>query len=389
MARLLSIGCEHSLEWDGNSGGSFTVTNARTGNAYRVTGLASGTSQRGRMQFSSAAANGPFFFRVYFRAATLPSAENRILYVSNSATQNTGVIAYITLDSTGALRLYDEDGQIGSASSALSTGTYYRIGMEVGRGGAAGSHVVRARVDGTEFAGAGNRDLSSGISQFYVGGNLALEAQTTGDWSFDDIAVNDGSGSYEYSYPGDGAYILLRPDSAGDNNAWTNDFTAVDETTPNDATDFQASNTLNQIFDHNLGATPAGVGSGDTIKLVAVNARLSGSAASANAAFVLRCKSGAGLTVQEGTPITPSDATWRTNTAAGGLTISKLILYALPGTSNTYWSKATLDTAQIGARISTGNTNAAQISAIWLGVEYSSVPRASVVTGKFLSALSS
>jgi hypothetical protein len=388
MSRLLTMDNAFTQEYPGVSGGTFTATNARTGNCYRVSSLVSGTAQRARAQFAAAASNGPYFFRLYVRFATLPLSEDRFTYVSNSATIDAGVVVYLTIDALGNVRLYDEDGQIGSASSALSTGTYYRIEYEVNRGGSAGAHVVRARIDGTEFAGANNRDLSVGINMLYMGGNLHLETITVGDWSFDDVAINDGLGSYEYSYPGDGAYMLLRPNAAGDNNAWTNDYTTVDDTSPNDATDFQASNTLNAIIDHNLTDMPAGIGNTDTIKLVTVNSRHNGAAASANSTFVLRAKMSSSGVVEESAAIQPTSTTWRTNDVGNTTLKPPLTLYDMPGPINTFITKTDLDLAQIGARISVANTNNAQISMLWMGVEWSSVARSTPLsTDDILQAL--
>lgn len=389
MSRLTTLDNLGSFEINGNSGGTFTATGARNGSCYRASSLASGTSQRCRYGFASGPVAGPFFFRIYFKADTLPSVEMRFAYISNTTTQDSGVAVYLTIDSGGLVRLYDEDGQIGSASSALSTGTYYRIEFEANVSGASGSHRVRARIDGTEFAGADNRAISLTFNNFYYGGNLHLEANTAGDFKFDDIAINDGTGPFEYSYPGDGAYVVLRPNAAGDNAGWTGDHTAVDETTPNDGTDFEASNTLNSIFDHNIDDTPGAIGSGDTIKLVAVNARFAGAGASANAQAVLRIKQAASGTVEESAnnAINANNTTWRTNDPNNAVPNPKLTLYNLPGPSGDFWTKALLDTAQIGARISTISTNNLQITAIWLGVEYSAVARPSVDATRMMAVV--
>jgi len=47
-----------------------------------------------------------------------------------------------------------------------------------------------------------------------------------------------------------------------------------------------------------------------------------------------------------------------------------LTLYDLPGSSTTAWSDGTLDTAQIGYDLTSASTSAAQISTVWMLVDY-------------------
>ena len=167
MARLWSSGFElntiTSGEEFGTAGGTIQTTVVRSGTyAGRITSLSSGAPKQFSQNFASVNSNGPFFFRAYFRVATLPTAENTIISLENST--GAGVlIVYITLDETGVLRLRDEDGVIGSPSSVLSLGTWYRIELQYDRTGASGSHIVNARLDGTQFAGSSTRSLSTGV----------------------------------------------------------------------------------------------------------------------------------------------------------------------------------------------------------------------------------
>lgn len=374
MARIFTTGFETNttasgIEWNGISGGTITGTTFRSGgHSYRISGLSSGASERARAQYSSSVSDGPWYFRVYINFATFPSIEDRFLAISDSATVATGVKIYVTADSTGNFRLYDEDGQIGSASTALDANTWYRLEIEYDFTPSAGSDIVRARLDGVEFAGANDRSISSGANHFYIGGNLNNEAQTTGDWFFDDVAVNNTTGSFENSYPGNGSVLYLLPNAAGDQNDWTNDYTAVDEFPPDDATTFVASNTLNQISEYNL--ADAGLTTKSSIKVVMVGMRFNGAAASANATITPRIKASSGGTVEEGTATTPTSTSWRTNDPANAILNPRLTTYNLPGPSNSVWLATDLDNMQIGVRISTANTNNAQLSTIWAMVEY-------------------
>lgn len=375
MARIVSLGSElnsatTAVEWHtAFSGTAVDGNGVRSGlSSLHITSLSSGTSKGLTHQFLSAEASSKTFIRFYLRLSILPSAENRIcLFNDSNSTSSPSV--YVTVDSSGVIKLYDEDGQI-TGTTTLSTGVWYRVEVLIDTTTAGGSHEVRGRVDGVEFAGSSSRNIASTNLPFWVlmGGNLNSEANTSGDWFFDDVVINDNSGSFQNSYPGSGKIIHLKPNAAGDNSDWTNTYANVDEVTPDDASTLVSSNTLDQIDDHNIEA-PAYLGDSDTVNVVQVGVRFNGAGASANASFVLRVKASASGTVEESSAITPSNTTWVTNAAAAPRNYP-LTLYDLPGASTTAWTKADLTSAQIGYRLSSTSTNAAQISTVWLLVDY-------------------
>lgn len=378
MARLITNGFElnstlNGVEWSNNTAG-VAISNSVTRSgifAGRITGMGSGADRGFRYSFSTSNQSGPYYVRTYFRYTTLPSADNTVFCLQSI---DNSIKASIKCASDGTLELYDEDGQIGSASSALTANKWYRLEIQFDKTAAAGSHVVRARIDGVEFAGSATRSLSDGIGQYSVGANLALEAQTTGDFSFDDCAVNNSSGSFQNSFPGAGATILLRPDAAGDNNALESgsatNFQSLDETPPNDGTDSISigTNAVDDIDDYNLSA-PTLMNAGDVVNVVHVGARFKGVASSNNDSFVLRIKASSGGTVEETANLTPTSTAYGSNSVADPRNFS-LTLYDLPGASTTAWTKADLEAAQIGMRKSADSTNGVDITALWLAVDY-------------------
>lgn len=385
MARLLWLPFDMNsttalVEFNATQNLTIQSTVARSAYAGRVNSLSSGAAKHCRVNLATSASNGPFFKRMYFRWDTFPSIEVRFWVFSGSTTIGSSVIYYLTIDSSGVIRLYDEDGQIGSAASSVVTGRFYRIETQYDRTGSAGAHVVNARINGVQFAGASDRSLSAGGFIWFCGMNLNNEANTAGDAYMDDGAVNNNSGSFQNSWCGEGTIAVMLPDSDGDNHGLTtqtggtagaaNNFTRVQEMPPNDATSFNGDNTVSNTDDYNLAASPAALGSTDTINAVAVGVRAAGSAASANASYVVRCKASSGGTVEESSASTPASTGWATHGTTTTLT-PKLTMYDLPGASTTAWTKADLDTTQVGVRISTGNTNRADISAMWLLVDYS------------------
>lgn len=384
MTRVVSSGFELNsvaagMEVTSATGSpSISSSTVRSGGfSLSIPSLTSGTARGIRYQFIAAANNGPFFCRAYLRITTLPAVENAILQL-NDTNDFSAPMVYVTLDSGGLLALFDEDGQIGSDSSALSTGTWYRIEVEFNNTGGAGAGIVKARIDGVEFAASTTRSISAGVQSYSVGGNLNSEANGTGAWFFDDLALNDSSGSFQTSYPGAGEIIFLRPSAAGDNSAWTRggadsgaNWSQVEEVTPNDATDYNGANTAETIDDYNLEATPGSMDSGDTINVVAVGVRWRlDDATGSDPSFVLRIMEDTGGTVQESSAISINNTSWRTNSNSLGAPIYNLTLYDLPGASTTAWTKAKLDTAQIGVRLTVTDTHNINVSAIWLMVEH-------------------
>lgn len=395
MTRLWSSGFELNsmttdVEWTAAVGGSISSSTVRSGTyAGRISSLASGTNQRFRYQFLSAGANGPYYSRFYFRIATLPSAENRIFALSNSGTAGTGVAAYITLDNTGVLRLYDNVGQIGSASSVLSTNTWYRIEILFDRSPAAGSQILKARIDGAQFAAATNRTLGNSVNQLYVGGNLNSEAQTSGDWFFDDVAINDTAGSFQTSYPGAGSIVHLKPSAAGDINTFAvqiggtvgagNNFTRVNEVTPDDATSYNASAVLSQ--EDLFNCDDPGFASDSLITLVAVGGRYADLVGTdATAAFKLQVEKAASGTKAQSASIIPNSTSFVSNSAIP----RRYPITAYQDPDNIDWKFTTVSSMQIGYLLSAANVQSIAITKVWALVEYTPAP---ANQGKFLQLL--
>lgn len=359
-----------NVEFNGDINGSLNVQTSvvRSGTyALRVNNLVSGAQKRVTHQFVASNNTGSYWFRFYFRLTTAPSADNQICNIRNSS----GVrLIFIVLNSSGALELWDEDGQIGSDSAALTTNTWYRVEIRTNGAGVGANDIVEAQIDGSVFATSSTRDLSTGVFNFSVGGNLNAEAQTQADWCFDDMAVNDSSGSFQNDYPGEGEIIHLRPNGVGDNSDWTGDYTSIDEVTPDDATTVITSNTLNQIEDVTLDDTPAAMDTTDVINCVQVGVHSSlDDATGADPNFVVRIKASPGGTVEESANLGPTSTvftTWKPQAPRNpGLT-----LYDLPGASATAWTKADLDTAQIGVRETATDTHNVRVSTLWLLVDH-------------------
>lgn len=388
MARLWSSGFElnsttAAMEWDTVTG-TIQATTVRTGGfAGAVTSATSGTFKGFIYRYAAADANGPNWLRFYLNITANPNADTTIAGIQrNAGFEN----LTLKLTTTGTLKLFTQDGatQIGSASSALNTAQWYRIEMKMDNSPATGAKVGELQIDGSVIATSStltSTNMTGGANVINLGVNLEGEACTTVNINFDDVAMNDSTGSFQNSYPGAGQIVHLKPNAAGDNNSFTvavggtagaaNNFTRVNEIPPDDATSYNGAVLSGNIDDFNIDDTPGAIGSNDTINVVAVGVRYRAVVAAAEAAFKTRIKKTAAGTVSSSAAITPNATTWKTNANAVPTNYG-LTLYQDPDSIN--WIKATLDTAQIGYTISTTNTNAANISNIWLLVDSTPAP---------------
>ncbi len=373
MARLFTEGFEMNttttglMGW-GTQGGTWAIesTIKRSGN-YSMKGTGTGGAWRQESIMSTSAHK---YLRAYVRFGAFPAGLTSFLlgHISTQAQ------AAIRINSDGTLELWnmEDNVQVGSDSSALSVDQWYKIELEIDNTTLSAT-VLSARIDEVEFA-------SGTVNHAYGCDTLVINNAVVNNIYFDDIAINDTSGSFETSWPGEGGIIQLWPNANGDNSDWggsdgdsTDNYALVDENPPNDITDYVQENVLNQIDDYNIEDTPAALGAGDTIVVVAVGVRArTDDATSTDPDVVLRIKATASGTVEESSAIDVNTTTWFTN-AVSGAKRHRLILYDLPGASTTAWSKTTLDTAQIGVRCSAGDTNNVQVSGMWLAVEYISV----------------
>jgi len=373
MARIWSFGAELQSVTAGIEFTSILTNAPALETSLQRSGVAalriSNTAAEGFRHIYTAA-QGSYFLRFYLKINALPATTQAIGGFRISG----GYKVIIRMTTTGALQLYNfEDSvQVGSNSSNLSTGTWYRVEIACDTTTLA-STAVAARIDGTEFA-SGTIDLAANAVQI----GIAHSGDATLDFIVDDLALNDTSGSFQNSWPGEGEVIHLRPSAAGDNAGWTRggtdsgaNWSQVDEITPNDTTDYVLSNTSGTTDDHNIDNTPAAMASDDVINVVQVGCRAAVDVTTgADPAIVLRIKASASGTVEESANLDVNSVTWQSPSPRPALELYSLTLYDLPGASTTAWTKADLDTAQIGIRESVTDTHNALVSAIWLLVDH-------------------
>lgn len=384
MARIFQDGFENNdtttnrNTWDTWSLATISTTHVRTGTyAMRISSLASATPQGAVKKWLGTAANGPYYMRAYLYVVTPPSANNTIMGFTASSTLGGSVRCSIILASDGTLKLFSGNSigsQIGSASAAVTDSAWHMLELQTDTTAASGSRVIEARLDGSVFATSSAESQSSSLA-FTVGGNLGAESQTTGEWWFDDVALNDTTDTSQTSYPGSGKIITLRPNAAGDANGFTtqtggtagstNNYTRVNEFPPDDATSFNGAHNLNTEDLFNM--DDSGIGASDTVNVVQVNGRFRNNVADLTTGIKFETEKTSGGTKSQSAGITPDTTSWNTNgTAIPRLPV--LTLYTDP--DGAAWTQTTLDSMQAGYRIASGSTNDIDVTALWVTVDY-------------------
>ncbi|MFJ8995632.1 hypothetical protein ACIRQH_35155 [Streptomyces sp. NPDC102279] len=396
MARMWTCGFELQtvaplMEWqDTNTvGGSPAISTSihRGGTAsLRITPTA-GTSYIEHQFTGGTVMRTMHRFYLYINA--LPAADCNIYGIGQSGY----FPGMIRLKTDGSLILRDDQAatNLGSATSPLNTGQWYRIEADfndVTTGSITpGVSAFKLYIDGTLVSDQLCYNIN-GFSRIRAG---ALQSANTMDIYLDDIAVNDTTGTVQTGLPGPGTVVHLQPAGQGDNNGWAtatggtagaaNNWTRVSERPPDDATSYNATVATGTTTTDDFtvsSPTTAGIGATDTINLVSVGVRI-GSIATTAASIVTRLKGQASGTTTESATTSVAFIGWQTHKSAVPR-LYGLTAYTNPQTS-TAWTRSTLATAQIGYRSNVSQSTTRRVSAAWLLVEYTPAQRAKVWTG--------
>ena len=142
---------------------------------------------------------------------------------------------------------------IATGTTVLSIGVYYYVELKAVFDNTAGSYEVHINTIQEAALTASSVDTTATANnyanQVWIGGGATTNA-SSGD--HDDFYVCDNSGTQNNSFLGDIKVLALFPNGAGNYSQWTPssavaNYTTVDETTPNDDTDYNASSTAGQL----------------------------------------------------------------------------------------------------------------------------------------------
>lgn len=383
MARLWSSGFElqsvtAAMEFTAVVGSPTISTSVKRSGAASLRINPSATTQAARMTFQADTINTTFHrFYIYIASATI--ANGKAIYTYQDSASGNGWS--VRMDTNRSLVLYNEAGanQVGSNSSALALNTWYCIEVRyVDSAGATAE--LSCRIDGAAaFASSTTETGINGGGQVRIG---AAVTQTC-DLYFDDIAINDSTGSYQNSWPGEGSIVHLQPNAAGDNNGWlksgggagsSTNYQDVDEVTPDGATTYLKRTAAGSVIDdyNVVSSASAGIGSSDTISLVSVGQRAGAiSTTATNRSNKLRIKSASGGTTTSTSAIDISVPNWLTH-VDGSPKIYQLNSYIDPTTGVAWTPTGTnsLDNMQIGFENGTSSATEIRVSTVWALVEY-------------------
>lgn len=363
-----------------------TANRVRTGaSSLRCQNPSSG-AVKGQVTRLSDLANGSSrFLRAYVWIDTLPDATTGIM---GFGTQARADRVNLRLHTDGTLSVSTDNGTetVGPGSTALSTGQWYRIELRAKRHATlpdAGQDEVEVKIDGVTELTSTTLGISSVFGRILVGTNTnTTDTATAVDVYFDDVAVNDSSGSSQTSWPAAGSVTSLFPTGSGEFEQTVSFGGSAPAATAWESTDDgTATGTVDGVDYVTFTSTSAdwaGLGSrialamddlpfADAVALVGFALRLN-NAAAGTATYTLGAQTGNG-----GTKSTASvqnydgGTTWTLNSALGTRAAHQWVLYADPDAAA--WTRTSVNNLQYLVRGTDASPNI-NITAMWVTVEY-------------------
>jgi hypothetical protein len=376
LGRLWTCGFENQTttaggEWDNTNGSPAISTSVvRSGAASMRCNPSAAVSNLGHQILAADDPAARMLLRAYIRVDTAPSAVVGVMSWADNGTLTSGFIG-LRLNTNRTLIGGGSAVTTGTASSALEIGRWHRVEMDYDDT----ADTLGCYLDGVLWTTVTAVDLSGGSFA-----RFGLLQAVTADIYFDDCAVNNTSGSVQNGLPGPGKVIYLRPDSAGDANAWAtavggtagqaNNFGRVNETTPDSTTTYNATTATGttDTDDFNCGSPgQAGIGPQDKITCVQVGSQI-GSSATTTASIVTRVKSQAGGTTTESAS-TPVNINGMSTYQVAAPKLPGITSYTDPQAGGA-WTAGLLDTMQIGYRSNVSQSSTRRVSALWAIVDY-------------------
>lgn len=220
MASLFTAGWEagDQSEWDGTFG---TTPAVSVNSAYNSSnyGMALDDASTTGLQLKDINGSGvavDWYIRFYLRINESVDAEEGILFVQVGGS-GADTACRLTLSSDDKLRIYSNySTAVGSASSALSTGVWYRVEVHVDITQTNGSRIVEARLNGSSFASSSSETIDDN-----TGGRLSVgEVSTHGthDFDIDTLEVDDATWPAPVGEGGTGRTTASSRNAAGARN---------------------------------------------------------------------------------------------------------------------------------------------------------------------------
>lgn len=386
MARIQQTGAE----WQstavgvelGSVSGSLSIDTSvmHGGNAsYKVSGsIPNDDVQEGELPPLGSQTN--VYIRTYVYVEELPNNVDAVVYLSGATSGGVSIFSVQLYNDSGTLTGIAYYNDFASSSSAFTTNLAFDewlcLEIHFDSTPANGSEVLEVRVNGDTVVNLNSLNFASKALGLYNFGifNGTGGAINTEVVYFDDIAVNDTSGSTNNSWCGEGKIVAAVPSAAGDNDPTAGTFASVNEIPATDTATSSANrielDNNGTIADFNITDTATlGINSYDTINAILVLVRLREEAA-ATTSYQLRIKSASGGSVTSTTAADAGNATVRTN-PNGTTAFGRLLISETDPTTGIAWTPTgtnSLDNAQIG--ISSGTANDIWATAMAAMVDY-------------------
>lgn len=145
-------------------------------------------------------------------------------------------------------------------------------------------HKTSARVNGATFTSSSSIAAAGSSNGMTIWPGIYGSAATV---YYDDIAINNVSGSFQNSWPGDGGVVALTPNAAGDSNCTTGNYTMVGEipisnTAASGSTMCELDTNATTAYFNVTDSSTAGIGSSDYVALVYELARIKDTSGATN-----------------------------------------------------------------------------------------------------------
>ena len=367
---ILAVGAEENsltsdIEIDSANSTGWSIIDSpffNGGKAYRQ--LHPTGSQNQRLSFANTNQLGTFFAKANYQLDVVPTGIIQRLFTFADQSSNAKVGLRLLI--TGALILYnEEDGaQIGSASTPLTPGAQNYIELKINTT-TIGSTTIEAKLNGSVFA-SGTIDITAGVARLLFGSN---NSDITLDHTFDNIIINDNQGGEMDDYVGDAYINHLQIDgqvgtpqfTIGGSSPAASNYQSVNEVPSDEGLTLVGSKTLNHVDEYTLSAPPTPMEDDHTVLALATYNRFNGTGGGSNASFVTGLRRGSTGAIEEGSAVTPGSTSFGRNKTTTPKSPA-LIVYNLPGSSSVPLTKADIANMRARLRISTANSNNAQIS---------------------------
>ncbi|MGW6481318.1 hypothetical protein ACWGDS_26055 [Streptomyces sp. NPDC055059] len=196
MARLWteSFDSQSAAGWNTTNGTvAYDTTTPRRGAASLRCNPTAAASSISKTLFGGVDnATAHVYLRAYVRVTTAPSARTAILAWSDDPSAASGFYC-IKMNTDRTLIASGSAGTTGTASAALTVGTWYRVEMDYDDS----ANTLKAYLDGTLWATVTGADLGGGAFA-----RVGVLQAATANISFDDVALNDSTGTADNGLPG-------------------------------------------------------------------------------------------------------------------------------------------------------------------------------------------